>query len=150
LEYSTDSGSTWTPVRSCSGESPEAGGSTSSGLENGQLTTDSTGSVTFGGLRADGAILYRLTETRAAPGYSLLGAPLYTGTLPVETGHSNIEDSETVDGVTYGYTLYVTATDSPTFRLPETGGGGFGLLPVFLSILAIPTIFMKRKDERES
>ena len=151
LEYSSNNGTTWTPVTNRSGENVTAGGCTSSSLSNGQLTTDSTGSVSFTGLRADSTILYRLTETKAPAGYSLIGTELYKGTLPIETQKTNIEDSETVDGKTYCYTLYVTATDDPTYRLPETGGRGFDLLPLFMPICAIPLIiYLKRKEDCES
>ena len=151
LEYSTNNGTTWTPVTNRSGENITAGGCTSAALNAGQLTTDSTGSVSFTGLRADGTILYRLTETKAPEGYSLIGTELYKGTLPIETQKTNIEDSETVDSKTYCYSLYVTATDDPTYRLPETGGRGFGLLPLFMPVCAIPfIIYLKRKEDRES
>ena len=151
LEYSTNNGTTWTPVTNRSGENVTAGGCTSAALNAGQLTTDSTGSVSFTGLRADSTILYRLTETKAPEGYSLIGTELYEGTLPIETQKTNIEDSETVDGKTYCYSLYVTATDDPTYRLPETGGRGFDLLPLFMPICAIPLIiYLKRKEDRES
>ena len=152
LEYSTDNGATWTPVQSRGGDNVTAGGCTSPGLNSGQLTTDSGGSVSFTGLRADSAILYRLTETQAPEGYSLIGTPLYSGTLPVETTKQNTEDSETVDGKTYCYTLYVTATDDPTYRLPETGGSGFGWLSLFMPILALPFIikFHRRKEDCET
>ena len=151
LEYSTDNGTTWTPVTNRSGENVTAGGCSSNNLSNGQLTTDSTGSVSFTGLRADSTILYRLTETKAPEGYSLIGTELYKGTLPIETQKTNIEDSEMVDGKTYCYSLYVTATDDPTYRLPETGGRGFDLLPLFMPICAIPLIiYLKRKEDCES
>ncbi len=151
LEYSTNNGTTWTPVTNRSGENITAGGCSSNNLSNGQLTTDSTGSVSFTGLRADSTILYRLTETKAPQGYSLIGTDLYKGTLPIETQKTNIEDSETLDGKTYCYSLYVTATDDPTYRLPETGGRGFDLLPLFMPICAIPLIiYLKRKEDCES
>ena len=151
LEYSTNNGTTWIPVTNRSGENVTAGGCSSNNLSNGQLTTDSTGSVSFTGLRADSTILYRLTETKAPQGYSLIGTNLYKGTLPIETQKTNIEDSETVDGKTYCYSLYVTATDDPTYRLPETGGRGFGLLPLFMPVCAIPfIIYLKRKEDCES
>ena len=127
LEYSTDNGASWTDVFSRTGEDVQTGGCTSFGLFDGQLSTGDSGSVTFSGLRADSEILYRLTETQAPVGHSLLGSPLYVGTLPVEIA-GEAADSETVDGVTTCYTLYVTATDDPLFRLPETGGAGFAWL----------------------
>lgn len=149
LEYSTDNGASWTAVFSRNGNDVQAGGCTSSGLSDGQLSTGDSGSVTFSGLRADSEILYRLTETQAPVGHSLLGSPLYIGTLPVEIS-GEAEDSETVDGVTYCYTLYVTATDDPIFRIPETGGAGFAWLPLFIGFMTMPHIITKRKDERET
>ena len=154
LEYSTDNGASWTAVFSRDGDNIQAGGCTSSGLSDGQLTTGGGGSVTFSGLRADSEILYRLTETQAPVGHSLLDNPLYVGTLPVEINGTEIngtaEDSETVDGVTTCYTLYVTATDDPLFRLPETGGAGFTWLPYVMGFLTMPYIITKRKDESET
>ena len=149
LEYSTDNGASWTAVFSRSGDDVQTGGCTSSGLSDGQLSTGDGGSVTFSGLRADSSILYRLTETQAPVGHSLLGSPLYVGTLPVEIS-GEAADSETVDGVTTCYTLYVTATDDPLFRLPETGGAGFTWLPYVMGFLTMPYIITKRKDERET
>lgn len=149
LEYSTDNGASWTAVFSRSGDDVQTGGCTSSGLSDGQLSTGDSGSVTFSGLRADSSILYCLTETQAPVGHSLLGSPLYVGTLPVEIS-GTAEDSETVDGVTTCYTLYVTATDDPLFRLPETGGAGFAWLPYVTGFLTMPYIITKRKDERET
>ena len=149
LEYSTDNGASWTAVFSRDGDNIQAGGCTSSGLSEGQLSTGDSGSVSFSGLRADSSILYRLTETQAPVGHSLLGSPLYVGTLPVEIS-GTAEDSETVDGVTTCYTLYVTATDDPLFRLPETGGTGFTWLPYVMGFLTMPYIITKRKDERET
>ena len=55
-----------------------------------------------------------------------------------------------MDGVTTCYTLYVTATDDPLFRLPETGGAGFTWLPYVMGFLTMPYIITKRKDERET
>ena len=102
----------------------------------------------FSGLRADSNILYRLTETKAPAGRSLLGSPLYVGTLPVEVS-SAAEDAETVDGVTYCYTLYVTATDDPLFRLPETGGSGFVWLSIAMAFMTMPYIYILKRKETE-
>ena len=149
LEYSTDNGGSWNPVVSREDDNITAGGCTSPGLAAGQLTTGDSGSVTFSGLRADSNILYRLTETKAPAGRSLLGSALYVGTLPVEVS-GTAEDTETVDNVTYCYTLYVTATDDPLFRLPETGGAGFTWLPYVMGFLTMTYIITKRKEERET
>ena len=133
LEYSQDNGKTWTPVTSrASGDAVTLGGCTSFGLTNGQLISGSDGKAVFTGLRADGSTIYRVTETRAPQGYSLMADPLYVGTLPVAVSDANIADSETVDGTVYTYSLYITATDNPIYRLPETGGHGFRLFPIGL------------------
>lgn len=149
LEYSTDNGASWTAVFYREGNNVLPGGCISPGLTDGQLTTSESGCVTFCGLRADSSILYRLTETKAPDGHSLLGSPLYVGTLPVEI-KGVAEDTETVGDVTYCYTLYVTATDDPTFRIPETGGAGFAWLPLVMGFMTMPYIILKRKDERET
>ena len=133
LEYSQDNGKTWTPVTSrASGDAVKLGGCTSFGLTNGQLVSGADGKAVFTGLRADGSTIYRVTETRAPQGYSLMADPLYVGTLPVAVSDANIADSETVDGTVYTYSLYITATDNPIYRLPETGGHGFRLFPIGL------------------
>lgn len=153
LEYSTDKGGTWAPIfsREAGDDHVTPGGCTSAGLDNGQLTTGEDGTVTFTGLRADGSILYRLTETKAPEGFSLPGGSLYAGTLPVETDNTRAEDSEVLDdGKTLCYTLYVTATDSSVFRLPETGGAGFALLPLTLVLAAAPIIFFMSKFKEEN
>ena len=52
------------------------------GLNSGELTTGADGKATFTGLRADGLILYRLTETKAPPGMSLLADSILIGPPP--------------------------------------------------------------------
>lgn len=150
LEYSTDDGSTWAPVEYREeSDGITRGGCTSPGLVDGQLTTGDDGIVTFEGLRADSKILYRLTETAAPEGMSLIGGHLYVGTLPVESNNINASDAEVFDSTAYVYTLYVTATDNALFRLPETGGKGLSLLPFVMLMAATPIaiIFINRKEE---
>ena len=126
LEYSTDNGASWQPVFSCTGDSIEAGGCTSSALNDGRLSVSSAGIATFSGLKADRSIIYRLTETKAPDGCTLLADPLYTGTLPVKVDKSfSSDDCEVIDGENYCYTLYVTAVNGAMYRLPNTGGGSF-------------------------
>lgn len=151
LEYSADNGSSWAPVTLKADDGlPVVGGCTSSGLSNGQLTTDSSGVVSYNGLWADGSVLYRVTETATANGYSLLGDPLYVGSLPIEVSSYTVADSETIDGNSYTYTLYVTATDDPLFRLPEAGAPGFGYIALSLLLTAAFTFYIIiRKDSIE-
>ena len=138
LEFSVDGGQSWQPVFSReAGGSLEAGGCTSEHLADGTLTTGPDGVVNFTGLRADSGILYRLTEVKAPEGQNLQAEPLYVGTLPVGAEDSSIPDSETLDGVTYGYTLYVHAVDGSQFRLPMTGSNGFRLLSAGLCAFAL-------------
>ena len=117
LEWSAD-GSSWQPVSYRDDGEVLTGGCTSPGLANGQLTTGSDGTVTFSGLRADGEIKYRLTESKAPAGMSLLKDPIYTGTLPVEG------DSDPI------YDISATVTDTRITDLPMTGSSG--LWPVTL------------------
>lgn len=147
LEYSLDEGSTWSPVfpRAVDDSNISRGGCTSPELVDGQLTTGENGTVTFTGLRADSRTLYRLTETKAPEGHSLIGGTLYVGTLPVESGNIYAEDSEVFDSKAYHYTLRVTAVDDPLFRLPETAGDGFTWIPFAMMFIASPAIIMKSK-----
>lgn len=150
LEYSTD-GNSWTPVfpRSMDGE-VTVGGCTSPGLANGQLTTGADGTAAFTGLRADSATKYRLTETAAPKGMSLLSSPFYVGTLPVKTDRTDAADSQSIGDTVYCYTLYITAADDYVFRLPLTGSAGFAWLPLAMTLAAVPMVFViKRKEKSE-
>ena len=149
LEFSTDGGSTWQPVTSREADSEAVrGGCTSEGLVNGQLMTGENGRVRFEGLRADGIILYRLTETVAPEGHSLIGGTLYSGTLPVESENIYANDAEVFDSKAFVYSVFVTAVDDPLYRLPDAGGSGFFYLPFAMLFMAalITIIFTKRKE----
>ena len=151
LEYSTDNGSTWLPVfsRAADEKNITRGGCTSPGLTDGQLVTDDTGKVRFTGLRADSKILYRLTETAAPEGYALMAGSLYVGTLPVESTNIYASDAEVFGNKAFVYSLYVTATDDPVFRLPETGGSGFAFIPFVMLLCAAPIPFIIKKSNRK-
>lgn len=136
LEYSTDNGVSWQPVFNRTSDSIEAGGCTSSVLNNGRLTVNSAGTATFSGLKADRSIIYKLTETRAPDGCTLLAESLYTGALPVKVDKSfSSDDCEVIDGENYCYVLYVTAVNGAMYHLPNTGGSGFAYIPIVLCIL---------------
>ena len=146
LETSTDNGSSWAPaVSRPAGNAVTATGCTSPGLNGGCLTTGADGLAVFTGLRADDHTLFRVMEVKAPAGYSLMAEPLFVGTLPIAVTSPTINDSETVDGSIFTYTLYITATDSVTYRLPETGGTGFPLTPIGLLFLAVPFFIPKFK-----
>lgn len=136
LEYLKDG--TWSPVASCVDSVVAAGGCTSPNLKNGCLTTDETGTVTFEGLLADGAIQYRLTEVSAPEGYTLLTEPVYEGTLPVSVALKSAADGydEVIDETAYFYTLPITVKDGHIYVLPQTGGSGIPFVPMALFIMA--------------
>lgn len=147
LEYSLDKGSTWKAVfpRAADDSNISRGGCTSPELTDGKLTTGEDGTVTFTGLRADSRTLYRLTETKAPEGHTLIGGALYVGTLPVESGNIYAEDSEVFDTKAYHYTLHITVTNDPPFRLPETGSSGFVWIPFAMVFMVSPAIIIQTK-----
>lgn len=135
LRYSTDGGRTWKAVYSRTGDDVTTGGCTSAGLSNGKLTTGSGGIAKFEGLRADGVILYKLTETSTRNGKTLLTEPVYEGTLPVDG------DSDPVYDISY------TVADGTVFRLPATGSSGFAYMPLALICLT-PAVTLIRRRRR--
>lgn len=148
LEYSTDNGETWQAVYTRMGEAIESGGCTSAVLNNGKLTVNSTGTAIFTGLKADRNILYRLTETKAPEGYSLLTEPLYVGSLPVKVDSSfSSDDCETIDGENYFYSLYISAVNGTQFRLPSTGGDGFAFISTAIILLCTVAYTLLKKKE---
>lgn len=107
----------WTPVIYSDTIIP--GGCSSVGLENGCLTSDENGKVSFYGLHPD--YQYRLTEIDAPDGYILQAGTIFEGTLPVDTLSSE-------------HTVY----NHPNFVLPSTGvDNNFRWLEIFtLCLLA--------------
>ena len=96
LETSTD-GQTWTEV--------------------GKIITDSTGVAEWENLKIGAQ--YRVTETKAPAGYTLLTEPLFAGAL----------DSSNRD-------ITITACNNAGFALPFTGGNGF-IAPIMFAALAL-------------
>ena len=123
LEYSTDSGKTWSPVTSRAGDNVTIGGCTSPGLSDGRLITGGDGVVRFEGLRADGEILYCLTEVATQNGHTLLKDPAYKGTLPADG------DSDPL------YDISATVREGSVFGLPVTGSSGFSPLLIVLAAM---------------
>ena len=139
LEYSWD-GKNWKSVTSREeGSLPTLGGCTSAGLTDGILTTDESGAVLFSGLCisiGDNHIYYRLTETAAPEGYTLLPEPAFEGELPQDGSRD----------------ITVTAVNSSQYMLPFTGNIGFttvtfGLLLTELALCAVVFLFRKKKQE---
>ena len=119
-------GSTWKAVVPATNETTgKVGICTSEGLTaTGTLTTGEGGKVVFSGLRVQddngNAIHYRLTETEAPDGMTLLAAPIYEGTITESKNE---------------YHLYLKAVDGSQFVLPFTGSNGF--MTATISILVM-------------
>ena len=109
LETSTD-GKTWTEV--------------------GRVTTDNTGIAKWSDLKVGAQ--YRITETKAPAGYTLLTEPLFTGTL----GSSNRD-------------VTITACNNADFVLPFTGGTGFTTYFLFAALAAFAGVCFCKKFEME-
>ena len=109
LETSAD-GKTWTEV--------------------GRVTTDKTGVAKWSDLKV--GVQYRVTETKALAGYTLLTEPLFTGTL----------DSSNRD-------VTITACNNAGFVLPFTGGTGFTTYFLFAALAAFAGVCFCKKFEME-
>ena len=107
LETSTD-GQTWTEV--------------------GKITTDSTGVAEWENLKI--GTQYRVTETKAPAGNTLLTEPLFTGTL----------DSNNRD-------ITITACNNAGFVLPFTGGTGFTTYFLFAALMLCMGVYFCKKIE---
>lgn len=107
LETSAD-GKTWTEV--------------------GRITTDNTGIAKWSDLKVGAQ--YRITETKAPAGYTLLTEPLFTGAL----------DSSNRD-------ITITACNNAGFVLPFTGETGFTTYFLFAALmLCMGVYFCKRSN----
>ena len=105
LETSAD-GQTWTEV--------------------GKITTDSTGVAKWSDLKV--GVQYRVTETKAPAGYTLLTEPLFTGAL----------DSSNRD-------VTITACNSAGFVLPFTGSTGFTTYFLFAALMLCMGVYFCKK-----
>ena len=106
LETSTD-GKTWTEVS--------------------RITTDKTGIAKWGDLKI--GVQYRISETKAPAGYTLLTEPLFTGTL----------DSSNRD-------ITITACNNAGFVLPFTGGTGFTTDFLFAALMLCMGVYFCKKS----
>ena len=106
LETSAD-GKTWTEV--------------------GRVTTDKIGVAKWENLKT--GVQYRVTETKAPAGYTLLTEPLFTGTL----------DSNNRD-------ITITACNNAGFVLPFTGGTGFTTYFLFAALMLCMGVYFCKKS----
>ena len=96
--------------------------------EVGRVTTDKTGVAKWSDLKV--GVQYRVTETKAPGGYTLLTEPLFTGAL----------DSSNRD-------VTITACNNAGFVLPFTGGRGFTTYILLAALmLCVGVYFCKKSD----
>ncbi len=106
LETSAD-GKTWTEV--------------------GRVTTDKIGVAKWENLKT--GVQYRVTETKAPAGYTLLTEPLFAGVL----------DSSNRD-------VTITACNNAGFALPFTGGTGFTTYFLFAALALMAGVYFCKKS----
>ena len=96
--------------------------------EVGRVTTDKTGIAKWSDLKTGAQ--YRVTETKAPAGYTLLTEPLFAGVL----------DSSNRD-------ITITACNNAGFALPFTGGTGFTTYFLFAALmLCMGVYYCKRSN----
>lgn len=91
-------------------------------------TTSDDGIVIFDGL--DRLTVYRITETKAPDGYSLIKDPIFQGEIIIDT-------------------LTLIVNDSHTMTLPQTGGNGTFFVTVATVISAICSIWLLIKAKKD-
>ena len=97
-------------------------------MEVGKITPDSTGVAKWENLKIGAQ--YRVTETKAPAGYTLLTEPLFTGAL----------DSSNRD-------ITITACNSAGFVLPFTGGVGFTPYILFAALMLCMGVYFCKKSD---
>lgn len=107
LETSVD-GKTWTEVS--------------------RITSDKTGSAKWDDLKI--GVQYRITETKAPAGYTLMAEPLFAGVL----------DSSNRD-------VTITACNNAGFALPFTGGTGFTTYILLAALMLCMGVYFCKKIE---
>ena len=95
--------------------------------EVGKATTDSTGAAKWEELTLGAQ--YRVTETKAPTGYTLLTEPLFAGVL----------DSSNRD-------ITITACNNAGFALPFTGGTGFTTYFLFAALMLCMGVYFCKKS----
>lgn len=136
LEYSTNGGTTWTPVRPATGAENGVGTCSTVG-QDGTITTGEDGMAVFAELTVSG-VLYRLTETHAPAGFQLLAEPVYTGAIEANTEQP--------------CELYFQVVNVHLLQMPPAGGDGsvrlIGAIAAALtsaSLLGLLLLFKRRK-----
>lgn len=96
--------------------------------EVGKITTDKAGIAKWSDLKI--GVQYRVTETKAPAGYTLLTEPLFTGAL--DSGNRDVT---------------ITACNNAGFALPFTGGTGFTTYFLFAVLAAFAGVYFCKKIE---
>ncbi len=99
-------------------------------MEVSRITSDKTGVAEWENLKIGAQ--YRVTETKAPAGYTLLTEPLFTGAL--DSGNRDIT---------------ITACNNAGFALPFTGGTGFTTYFLFAALAAFAGVCFCKKFEME-
>ena len=94
--------------------------------EVGKITTDKAGIAKWSDLKI--GVQYRVTETKAPAGYTLLTEPLFTGAL--DSGNRDVT---------------ITACNNAGFALPFTGGTGFTTYFLFAVLAAFAGVYFCKK-----
>ena len=134
LEWS-ENGTDWTPVTSVSYGTYVKGGSSTSGIVDGCLVTDSDGVIAYEGL--DSRLQYRLVEVETLDGYMLLRDPVYTGTL----GRNSSSEVE----------LTARVVNSDIITLPESGSMDMVWMSMAIAIcvtmFVVALVYTKKREE---
>lgn len=96
--------------------------------EVGRVTTDKIGVAKWENLKT--GVQYRVTETKAPAGYTLLTEPLFAGVL----------DSSNRD-------ITITACNNAGFALPFTGGTGFAAPILFVALMLCMGVYFCKKSD---
>ena len=99
-------------------------------MEVSRITSDKTGVAEWENLKIGAQ--YRVTETKAPAGYTLLTEPLFTGAL--DSGNRDVT---------------ITACNNAGFALPFTGGTGFTTYFLFAVLAAFAGVCFCKKFEME-
>ena len=97
------------------------------GTAVGKITTDKTGIAKWDDLKIGAQ--YRVTETKAPAGYTLMAEPLFTGVL----------DNTNPD-------VTITACNSAGFVLPFTGSAGFAPYILFAALALMAGVYFCKKS----
>ncbi len=132
LEWSED-GTLWKPVFYHRGTDGPEGSCSNKDVVDGKLTTGADGIVTWERLYPD--LYYRITETKAPNGFTLLTEPAFEGKLP---------ESDPM--------VTLKVVNSHQFEMPQTGSASMFRMPIALllcTLVCAGALFRLRKKKPE-